>query len=246
MPKPLVVAYHIAPSALAALGSAVEVRSIVAPPGQRNYDHVGAYVRPLGDQGRPVVLVGWSEGAQGVRTHLAAGDVKNVVGVISLDGASASRPPNDAAHLAPWRAALSGGLDVTLTSTEIPVTYTSTRQVIGLLGLPTARGTSEEDGGRVRVVNTAGTDAAAHVSHLRMAPAEVARILARHGLPGGSAAASSTGGGPVSLASASLRSTPTDESEADQTTSRALWALPVVLGGGYLLLRYLTRHEVSW
>ena len=87
---------------------------------------------PLGS----LVLIGFSEGCQMVRTYLAAGEVPSAVLVI--DGAHGSKPEPSAAQLAPWRSffgrARAGQRHAMITATRIPtVKYLPTAYMLPLI-----------------------------------------------------------------------------------------------------------------
>jgi len=192
---PVIVAYHLPASSLAGLGLEVDARS--APPFSGGYRQLGAgVVRPLGTDGPPVVLVGFSEGAQAVRAHVAAGDMARVIGVVQLDGAHGSRPPA-AYQLEPWRTLRASKIPTVYTSSRIPVegAIVSTRELLQALGWPTTDGRHVIRPG-LAVWNTPGTDAAEHRRHAGFAADAVRQVLA-----GG---ASSTRGPGVVLAAAAV------------------------------------------
>jgi hypothetical protein len=139
--------------------------------------------------GRPVVLVGWSEGVQALRTHIRDGgaiESGRLAGVVVLDGAHASEPPEDAAQLEPWRKLRASRVPVLWTSSRVPTTgYLSTREVLGALSWPTADGQHElREGFRLEL--TAGAGGTEHVKHASMGASAVDAMLdklERDGLP---------------------------------------------------------------
>lgn len=91
-------------------------------------------VEELGEHGA-LILAGFSEGCQGVRTQLNAGVLPSAV--LAIDGIHASDPP-EAWQIAPWRQTLerarAGECFFLHTTTEIPTFgYLSTRQMARLL-----------------------------------------------------------------------------------------------------------------
>ena len=153
-----------------------------------HYDHVGpGAVRSIAelltvargvagsfDVGR-LVLVGFSEGAQAVRLHLASGVVPSAA--LCVDGAHAATglPP---AQIDPWARyasrAATGDRVFTLTHSAIPTTgYESTTAVaaavVAAAGLvlgpekPTDDGGQAREQGDARIVAYPGADKAAHI-----------------------------------------------------------------------------------
>lgn len=91
-------------------------------------------VEDLGDHG-PLILAGFSEGCQGVRTQLNAGVMPDAV--LAIDGIHASDPP-EPWQIEPWRFTLErarrGECFFLHTTTEIPTFgYLSTRQMARIL-----------------------------------------------------------------------------------------------------------------
>jgi len=185
--SPVVVLYHAGASAavLAAVPSSWGIVSETYPGFQDHYTHLGAdAITPMPDvlaaagasPDAPVVLVGFSEGCQGVRTQLLAGVEPSAV--LAVDGIHAQTEA--------WRTlvlrARRGEAKLTVTHSSIePGSYPSTTATAAVL--ESFRGTDDypltsvyEDGG-LRILGFAGTDAAAHIFQGTVVlPNELARI----------------------------------------------------------------------
>lgn len=82
-----------------------------------------------------IVLAGWSEGCQGIRTQLKAGHVPDAV--VAIDGTHSSKPPAPD-HIDPWRAfankAKAGSVGFLASCSSIdPGSYNSTRETLRLI-----------------------------------------------------------------------------------------------------------------
>lgn len=196
-PRPLVVTYHLGllPSSVR---SRADQQAIGGTPFTKAYAEEGRGVVPrfaaLGEGTRPIILVGWSEGVQGLRAHIRDGRAlasARLLGVVALDGAHASVPPDDRRHLQPWRDLSRWGRPWVMTSTRIQTQpdVMSTRSVIKRLFNVDSDG--EHRVGAGRLVLTAGAGVQAHEQHAAMAGAEVTRILDAYD------AGKLDGGGPV-------------------------------------------------
>jgi hypothetical protein len=181
LPAPLVVIYHAgaSKSVLEAWPEATIVSE--SHPGFKNwYTHLGAdglasLDEILAQAGLTqadvshIVLVGFSEGCQGVRTQMLAGVVPSAV--LAVDGIH-TRPEAWADVIARARA---GEAAATVTHSSIqPGTYKSTTQIAAELIAPATEQPVENDGqpypmiglyqdGLFRVAGFAGADAPAHV-----------------------------------------------------------------------------------
>lgn len=136
-------------------------------------------IAEIGDKiGRPgwapdrVILAGFSEGAQGVRTQLRAG--YDVSGVVAADGTHAASNPDYPNQIDPWKrfaAMARSGERVMLAShsTIQPPTYKSTRETLRLItGFPLAEtGTITDPAvsqdGNLTVYSVEGDQAGDHV-----------------------------------------------------------------------------------
>lgn len=190
--RPLVIAYHIAAEYLRGMHPTAAIWSYYGKPFSKQYYQAGAgVVRPLGElverarsfgfEPGPIVLMGWSEGCQGVRAHLWEGQAARelVGGLVCLDGIHASTgfPP---VQLEPWEwahdEAVGQELAFTWTTSRIQTYgYESTRAVAQkVLGDVTD---GVHDSGFFRLLATSGAGAAEHIKHAAMAKTEGARVL---------------------------------------------------------------------
>jgi len=146
---------------------------------------------PGAAESRPLVAVGWSAACQTVRTLAAAGILD---GAIVLDGTSGSVPPNDAMHVAPWRAMAERARrrEALFVATCTQQSYTEalpsaqryawTRHILEIVtGRTLDAGTELHDGAlHVYSVPSAKIDASAHVAQLTQ---WLPRILTEHVAP---------------------------------------------------------------
>jgi hypothetical protein len=84
---------------------------------------------------RQVILAGWSEGCQGIRTQLANGAMPDAV--VAIDGTHSSKPPSPK-HIDPWRdfiarAKAGSGAFLSSCSSIDPGSYNSTRDTLRIL-----------------------------------------------------------------------------------------------------------------
>lgn len=188
-PRNVVLVYHVDWSAIGAKLQAAAPGWCVAVetgPAFKNFYQTGGGLTALPaalDQLRKLagfselgslILVGFSEGCQGVRSQLAAGHLPSAV--LAVDGIHASSPPADA-QLAPWRAycdkAKAQQRMAVLTHTAIPTTgYLPTSVVVPLVAQLGPAATSVQaldpphvvqNQGWLWVDSWPGKDAAAHV-----------------------------------------------------------------------------------
>lgn len=189
--RPAVVTYH-GPGLSSSTRARADVRAIGGTPFTKAYAREGAGVVPrFADlyPGRPVILVAWSEGVQAIRSHIRDGgalESGRLAGVVVLDGAHASDPPDDRTQLEPWRRLRASRVPVLFTSSRVPTSgYLSTREVVRRLGWPTVDGAHElRDGFRLEL--TPGGNGAEHIRHADMGAAAVGAMLdqlERDGLP---------------------------------------------------------------
>jgi len=210
--RPLVIAYHAGGDALRAVWPEATIVSQAYPGFADHYTHFGpdaiatidevlAAAGMIADDMSALVLVGFSEGCQGVRTQLLAGVVPSAA--LAVDGIHAQPDP--------WRAyaerARRGEVALTITHSSIQPTYASTTQMAATIMAPDVEQPVAPSGGQYpqisefqdglfRVVGYAGTDAGAHVYQGTVVlPAELARIRdANLSMP------SSSGGGLSNMA----------------------------------------------
>jgi hypothetical protein len=130
---------------------------------------------------RRVVLAGFSEGCQGVRSQLRAG--MRPEAVIACDGTHASRPPA-AEHIQPWRAlaerAKAGECVFLASHTRIHTEYLTTRETLELItGWKLTEKMAFKAEGKLCVYSWPGNTAAAHIEQRRLAlPKMVAEAFA--------------------------------------------------------------------
>lgn len=191
--RPLVIAYHTPGDVLRGMHPTAAIWSFYGTPFSKQYFRAGyGVVRPLeeliararakGFEPDPVVLIGWSEGVQGIRAHLWEGSDarKQIGGIVSLDGAHAPTGFGGEEYIEPWEWAVDDAKDqelaFTWTTTRIPTTgYESTRRVAEHLLGPIQDGT--RDDGFFRLIATPGKGAQEHVAHAAMAKLEGARVI---------------------------------------------------------------------
>jgi hypothetical protein len=190
--RPLVIAYHLAAEYLRGMHPSAAIWQFWGTPFSKQYSQAGAGVvfplaelveraRREGFEPDPIVLMGWSEGCQGVRAHLQEGSAARdaIGGIVCLDGIHASTG-FPAEHLEPWQwasdRAKRDALAFTWTTSEIPTYgYESTRAVASKVLGPVTSGT--HDDGFFRLIATPGKGAAEHIKHATMAKSEGARVL---------------------------------------------------------------------
>lgn len=127
--------------------------------------HGAGAVHPWG----PVVVAGFSEGGQGVRAWLG----EPIAAFLAVDGVHASKPPDEASQIAPWRErvkqARAGTFRAVYTYSQIdPPSFLAVRETLRLiLGLaPMPPGKVFEAGG-LRVSSFGGNDAGSHAFQLQ-------------------------------------------------------------------------------
>lgn len=179
----LVIVYH-AGGGLNFPGSVIA--SEVKPGFKGLYDKLGGDgITPLPDavseiadkigrsgwQPNRIILAGFSEGAQGVRTQLRAG--YDVSAAIAADGTHAAANPDYPNQIKPWKdfadLAKAGDRVMIASHSTIPTPYKSTRETLRLItGFPLAEAGTIDDPvvteeGNLRVYSVDGTQAADHV-----------------------------------------------------------------------------------
>lgn len=182
-PRPLIVSYHLGGLPASVLARADHIAKAGTPFKQQYSREGSGVVRPfseLGEGKRPIILAAWSEGVQAIRSHIRDGRALSsgrLLGVVALDGAHASDPPDDRAHLQPWRELSRWGRPWVLTSSRVqtPPGVLSTRDVVRRLGWPDDDG--EHRLGAGRLLLTGGAGASEHVKHAQMGAPEIVRIL---------------------------------------------------------------------
>lgn len=190
--RPLVIAYHTPAEFLRGMHPAAAIWSYWGAAFAQQYRNAGAgVVRPLaelvgkaraeGFEPDPLVLLGFSEGCQGVRAHLWEGaDARDMIGgLVCLDGIHASTGfPAD--QLEPWiwahERAVKDRIAFTWTTTRIATAgYESTRAVAQKVLGPIVDGTFDD--GFFRLIAAPGKGAAAHVEQASLAKVEGARVI---------------------------------------------------------------------
>lgn len=191
--RPLVIAYHTPAENLRGMHPTAAIWSFYGTPFKKQYQRAGAgVVRPLrelverarheGFEPEPIVLLGWSEGVQGIRAHLWEGsDARKLIGgIVALDGIHAPEGFGGEEYVEPWEWALDDARDkeiaFTWTTSRIPTTgYESTRRVAEHVLGPIQDGT--KDDGFFRLIATPGQGAQEHIKHAGMAKIEGARVI---------------------------------------------------------------------
>lgn len=204
--RKLVVTYHLG-GAGAGVAPDVSIVSFMGTPFKQQYRRLltqGGIVVPLLElisqleqqlacSFSEVILAGWSEGCQGVRTHLLEGAAvrQRISGILALDGIHGDLnhrgpkfgepwPPQWQIEPWEWAADRARAEDLAFTWTYsgiVPPNYISTRAMAEhVLGRELPKDGTTSDGW-LRTLGTSGGNEAAHSAHAAMMKAELAREL---------------------------------------------------------------------